>query len=89
MKSELDESKIPIGFYCDGCPYHKILPDRPEQQTGWCDFLNKGDLELNKETRWVNKKTGKVQTAYEIGIPMSTLWDFCKECGINEDVSYD
>jgi len=86
-----DASAIPSGPYCHGkslgdvCPYWKLLPDRPEQYNGWCDFLGKGDIELGGEKELENVDTGEKAKGSEFGFPVSLLWDQCKECGINED----
>ena len=40
---------------------------------------------LTKMKEYINDKTGQKQTANEIGLPMSLLWDQCKECGLNYD----
>ena len=84
-----DESVIPKGCYCYSadyvCPYWKIKKDRPEQYNGWCDFLKKGDLELAKDMLLEDVRTGEVIKGDELPIPVSLLWDQCKECGINED----
>lgn len=39
----LDASPIPDGNYCDGCPYYHIVADRPEQESGYCAWLDYGD----------------------------------------------
>lgn len=74
------------------CPYWSSNPKKPKQNNGYCTYLEKGDWEINKEKRWrkvefkdgKEVKHGKWETAYQIGIPMSLLWDMCKECNINE-----
>lgn len=87
-----NKSLIPKGYYCytrnkSGkvikCPYWRSIKERPEQYDGWCDFLEKGDIEINKETPWTDARTKEKQTAEELGLPMSLLWDMCKECQIN------
>jgi hypothetical protein len=90
---------IPKGYYCYSvkngktipCPYWSIDKKHSKQNNGYCAYLEKGDWDINKESRWrevkyVNgkKKKGKTSTAEEIGIPMSLLWDMCKDCGIKE-----
>ena len=94
-----DKRKIPKGYYCYRykgkkiipCSYWSIRKDKPEQENGYCAYLEKGDWDINKEKRWrtmryINGKKvyGKWQTAEEIGIPMSLLWDMIKECNIRE-----
>ena len=82
-----DTSVIPFGDYCYRgkyvCPYHRFIFDRPRQENGWCDYLGTGDYELNRTTLWTDSNGG-TNTAEEIGIPLSLLWDMCKECGVNE-----
>lgn len=95
---EKDTSVIPKGVYCytpigyeDGkykiqcCPYWKRIEDRPEQYDGWCDYLGKGDLEIEKEMVLKDMETGEETTGDELPFPVSLLFDQCKECGINED----
>lgn len=47
----MDESVIPKGLYCYDtktkkiCPYHRIIEHLPEQESGYCDFLEIGDAE--------------------------------------------
>lgn len=106
-----DTSVIPKGMYCHGeligdgnggyyhphlCPYWRQITGRHEQENGWCDYLRKGDYELNREDQWTEFKMvdgkrvdGDSQTAEEIGIPMSLLWDQCKECNINMDDCFE
>lgn len=38
--------RIPRGVYCDGCPYWRIDPARPEQENGYCLYLQKGDWDF-------------------------------------------
>jgi len=74
------------------CPYWSRRDDKPEQENGYCAYLEKGDWDLNKEKRWrkVSMKNGKEvqgkwESAYDIGLTMSLIWDMVKECGINEE----
>lgn len=39
----LDTAPIPTGGRCLDCPYHQIVPGKPEQRDGYCRFLNFGD----------------------------------------------
>lgn len=90
---EKDTSVIPNGHYCYSydsdnnlikCPYWKIIPDRPEQENGWCDYLEKGDVEIIAEGGYYQvDKNNNVIPNSEIGF--SLLFDSCKECGINID----
>lgn len=97
-----DKSLIPKGYYCYGgygknekgntvikdvCPYHSYRDDKPEQENGYCSYLEKGDWELNDEVELVEVKgpnKGKTATAREFGLNASLLWDMCKMCNINE-----
>ena len=95
-----DKRLIPKGLYCYSdtrnrkCPYWSIKKGKPYQENGYCAYLKKGDWDLNKETEWIQihtdkkgrQREGKTKTAYEIGLPMSLLWDQCKECGIKEEL---
>ena len=76
------------------CPFWFKIKTRLKQENGYCALLGKGDYELNNEVKWQeiksinknnkSKKINKSKTAHEIGLPMSLLWDQCKECGIKE-----
>ena len=89
-----DTSKIPKGCYCHEsgnrskvCPYWSIDPTKPEQENGYCSFLEKGDWEINEEigdVEWTNSKTGDKTITKAHDIPMGLLWDQCKECGEND-----
>lgn len=94
-----DTSVIPKGPYCydeNGiCPYWSLNAYYSEQENGYCAFLDKGDWELNTEKKWrITYKDGKsipdaeLQSGSELGLPLSLLWDQCKECGINEEEDY-
>lgn len=74
-----DESVIPKGYYCEDCPYWSIYPDKSYQENGYCEFLEKGDWDLNSEREYTNIKTGEVIEDAKF----SLLWDGCKECYIN------
>ena len=82
-----DESIIPYGMYCYNakgtCVYWSLKDDREEQYNGWCDFLEKGDLELEKEMVLKDMQGAKEVFGDELPFPVSLLWDQCKECGIN------
>ena len=76
------------------CPYYKKVKNKHTQENGYCSFLGKGDWDLNKEQKWERIKIvdGKEEvieekSANEIGLPMSLLWDMCKECGINNEIN--
>lgn len=88
------ESKIPKGVYCYtyengkqvNCPYWKLLKNRPEQENGWCDYLNMGDTEIIAQKDWDLVKEDGERVA---GFGFSFLWDQCKMCGINDDWGED
>jgi hypothetical protein len=93
---EKDTSVIPKGPYCydeNGvCPYWSLNAYHHEQENGYCAYLERGDWEMNDDKKWrQTRKNGEkvedaeLQSAQEIGIPMSLLWDQCKECNINDD----
>lgn len=50
-ENEKDKSIIPVGQYCydeNGiCPYWDINGSKPEQENGYCGYLEKGDWELD------------------------------------------
>lgn len=89
-----DKRKIPLGYYCYTytkdkriiCPYWSIRKNKPNQENGYCSYLEKGDWNINTEKIWLKNTDGtdKSQSANEIGLPLSLLWDQCKMCGINE-----
>jgi hypothetical protein len=95
VATKLKQSVIPAGPYCytyiDSyryvCPYYSIRKGYHSQEDGYCAYLGKGDYEINREAYWTSGDDpgGEPQTAVEIGIPMSLLWDMCKECGINTE----
>lgn len=58
IKTPKDPSKIPTGYYCYTlkkdiktpkieveyfCPYWKRVQGKPEQENGYCDFMELGD----------------------------------------------
>ena len=87
-----DTSIIPKGDYCYTykndtfilCPYWRIIKELPKQYNGYCDYLEKGDLELEKEMTFTDMKTNEKTTGANLPFPVSLLWDQCKECGINK-----
>jgi hypothetical protein len=63
--------------------------DLPEQENGYCSYLEKSDWDINEEIGEVtvyNMKSGEKfkMSAHLLG-GNSLLWDQCKECRINED----
>ena len=83
----MDTSVIPYGFYCYNvkgkCPYWSIKEDRPEQYNGWCDYLRKGDLELEREMVLRDMDGANEAFGNQLPFPVSLLWDQCKECNVN------
>ena len=88
-----DKSKIPHGCYCydenGTCPYWRLIEDREYQENGWCDYMEKGDIEISEDTseEWhIGCKDGWEEVKHE-DVPrfirMGLLWDKCKECNIN------
>ena len=79
---------IPRGLYCDGCPFWSRDGGRPGQENGYCSYLGKGDWDINDEY----PKQLEIQKSYPDGsckqemvdkeflMPLSLLWDGCKEC---------
>ena len=78
------------------CPYwrHRKDVDNKEvnsQNYGYCMYLGKGDLEFNEEETYTitypidHPDYNKKQTANEIGISLSLLWDQVKMCGEGYD----
>ena len=83
---------VPIGDYCYSkaiCPFWDRNDEYDQQEAGYCHLLQHGDWELNESKVYVNCRTGEHQTAIEIGLPMSLLWDQCKECDINPERRVD
>ena len=82
-----DTSVIPYGYTCEDCPYWDLNEDYPEQENGYCGYLEKGDWELHFEGEIrEGDKDEKVLTLEEkeaLPFCFSMLWDGCKECGIN------
>ena len=71
------------------CPFWDSNDEYDEQESGYCHLLQRGDWENNESKVYVNCRTGKQQTANEIGLPLSLLWDQCKECNINPERRID
>jgi hypothetical protein len=85
--------KIPRGPYCHGetrqtyCPYWKLISFLPDQENGYCAWLEKGDIDKNNDDsimlEQIDLKTGEVIdriSASEMPFGISLLWDQCKEC---------
>jgi len=93
-------SKIPRGYYCHDsknmdkiCPYWRLdAVHTEEQENGYCEYLGKGDWDLNKEKTTIKESRRQEdgtykETIYEntswhdLGLTESLLWDQCKMCG--------
>ena len=90
---------IPKGDYCYSIPEGKPFEDRvlciywsidktkSEQANGYCKYMVKGDWDINKEKNWCllleDDTWGPQQSADELGITGSLIWDEVKECGVN------
>ena len=95
--------RIPKGMYCYSggrgtgrCPYWRRIKGRPDQADGWCNYLNKGDVEIAAEKTFVVTyvRDGLVEgSTSRVGDKISgsdfpggsLLWDQCKECGIKDE----
>ena len=90
MKNKKDKSLIPHGDYCydkNGlCPYWSKDENRPDQESGYCAFLEKGDWDTNasKEKTITMHPSGEKKSPSEMPIGIGLLWDQVKECCINE-----
>jgi hypothetical protein len=82
---------IPKGLYCDNCPFRFIDKTRPEQENGYCSYLQKGDWDLNAEIAeddvevTIRQPVMSFKTTtmkYKDLPPTSLLWDGCKMCDI-------
>ena len=89
---KLDISVIPNGCYCydrNGvCPYWSIKKGLPEQENGYCKYLNKSDFQINEElgpTELYDIKTEESIVIPAHVIPISLLWDQVKECHLKEN----
>lgn len=85
--NDKDMSVIPKGFYCYNksklCPYWKLKNDLPYQHNGYCEYLGKSDMDLNKEYHERLKQDNK-EIKLDDDFPLSLLWDQIKECGTKE-----
>ena len=88
VRNEQGESAIPKGCYCYSsinCPYWDKFTDfLPEQYSGFCWFLMKGDWQIETEMT-LTSQDGKECKGNELPFPVSLLWDQCKKCDINDD----
>ena len=71
------------------CPFWDSDPNQEEQESGYCHLIQFGDWQLNDLKIYVCQRTGKKQTANEIGIHLALLWDQVKECDVNPDRRID
>lgn len=82
--------QIPKGGYCykyvknktKNCIYYDFDPNRHYQINGYCHWLEMGDWDIEKTKILVNCKTGEKTRGDDMPIPVSLLWDRCKECGL-------
>lgn len=96
---ECPEKHIPLGDYCYdyyngeiiSCPFWDYRDDLPEQENGYCYFLQKSDWDINEEIEKSNKSSFKFddddideKTGMKTHFPTSLLWDQCKECYLNK-----
>ena len=70
------------------CPFWDIDEDKPKQYNGYCHYLKKGDWDLNP---WISEHAifyneGVTQNDIK-DLPLSILWDMCKMCDINDDIT--
>jgi len=94
-KKEMEKS-IPKGMYCydenGNCPWLEHRSDLPEQENGYCKYLDKSDYEINREVYDCTMTTyeGGVEKKIEFQTGpdnpgfFSLLWDACKQCGIKD-----
>ena len=62
------------------CPYWSIREDKPEQENGYCSYLEWGDWEAEVPPDFPEHFPRSV---------LSLLWDAVKECHINDKIDYD
>ena len=99
---KINKKLIPQGYYCYTgklktnekiCPYWKKISSKNIQENGFCEYLGKGDYEINREeridilhcknknSRWSIKKI-KVNKDNPAVLNISLLWDKVKMCNI-------
>jgi len=97
----LSKKPIPKGHYCYRghlndpsfvpCVYWIRRSQVSSEESGYCCFLGKGDIELNKEKRWTRDhwnpdgfftEDSTLRSAEEMGEKLSLLWDMVKECEV-------
>jgi hypothetical protein len=90
----MDISVIPKGQYCETfgaeaktCPYWSEVKELPEQENGYCSYLEKSDFDINEETGELevlySKQTTPIKKVHAHEVSWSLLWDKCKMCGVN------
>lgn len=77
IEIEIDASKIPSGLYCytlhsvnretgrmniTPCPFWGRQEDKPEQESGYCSFLKKGDWQPGLTFLWDMVKECDINT---------------------------
>ncbi len=95
-----DKNLIPIGPYCytykDSkyipCPYFKIK-NINSIPVSWCDYLGLGGItgDHNAPENQYEKllEYYKTEEAMDKELPLSLLFDQCKECGENDPDDFD
>ena len=78
---------IPYGFYCydkvGTCPHWSMKDELPVQENGYCSLLGKSDWDRNEEhgdIKWQNETGEITRITKPHEMPLSLLWDMCKEC---------
>ena len=85
-----DTSLIPKGLYCEekkgACPYWSLISNRPNQENGYCAFLEKSDWDLNEEASSREVYSARAFQGFRSAhfLKLSNLWDGVKECGRND-----
>ena len=85
-----DTSVIPKGLYCEEkkgvCPYWGLTGNRPNQENGYCAYLEKSDWDLNEDAGSIEIFSARAFLGFRSAhfIKFSMLWDGIKECGIND-----
>jgi hypothetical protein len=69
------------------CPYWDKIKEFPEQDNGYCHWLERGDFDydLNDEFHFLDENIIKeVNKKYKRKTGHGLLWDQCKECHLRE-----
>ena len=66
------------------CPYWDKIEGLSNQKSGYCHWLEKGDIDINNDDskEFKNVKTGEISTAPEMPFGVGILWDSVKECSL-------